>query len=444
MTERSKDDEGKNDVEAERKSYFDPPRPGRAPMTRGLSGLRLPDLKGKKTAISLLILCEVLALSLWFSSTAVIPELKASHGLSDDRASLISSMVSFGFVAGTLLSAFLGLADRWRPNRFFAAAALIAAIANILIIFVDPSSLWVPVLRFIVGVSMAGIYPVGMKMAATWVKGDMGLLVGSLVAALTLGSAVPHVINLGGGLDWELTLTVASGAALISALLVPFVTLGPGWRPGVPFRPRFALQAFTRPSVRLANLGYFGHMWELYALWSWAGIFLLESFRRVPEMENPEFWAIGLTFVTVASGAIGSVAGGVFADRLGRTTLTMLAMGISGTCALLSGFTFGMGLWVVAPLFIVWGITVVADSAQFSSSVMELSDPYLIGTMVTVQTCVGFLLTVVTIHLVPVFAEAVGWKWSFTFLAIGPYLGVFAMYRLRKHKDSVKMAGGRR
>ena len=426
------------------RSYFDPPRPPRFLLRGPLAGLRLPDLSGKKTAISLLILCQVLALSLWFSSTAVIPELKADYGLTDDRASLISSMVSFGFVAGTLLSALFGLADRWKPTRFFAASAFAAAGANLTIVFVDPNSLAVPVLRFVVGMAMAGIYPVGMKMAATWVRGDMGLLVGSLVGALTLGSAAPHLINLSGGLDWRLTMLVASGAALVSAGLVFLVALGPGQKPPVPFQPHFALQAWTRPALRLANFGYFGHMWELYALWSWAGVFLLESFRRAPGVAHAEAWAVGLTFATVASGALGSVAGGLFADRMGRTTLTMLAMGISGTCALLSGFVFGLGPWMAAPLFILWGITVVADSAQFSASVMELADPYLIGTMVTIQTCVGFLLTVLTIHLVPVFADWVGWQWSFVFLAIGPYLGVVAMYRLRRHKDSVRLAGGRR
>ena len=241
-----------------------------------------------------------------------------------------------------------------------------------------------------------------------------------------------------------MTLAIASGAAVTAGVLILFVRPGPAVRRAAAFRPQFAFQAWTKRSLRLANLGYFGHMWELYALWSWTGVFLLESFRRTPGVEEPVFWSMALTFATVASGAIGCIAGGVFADRLGRTTLTMLAMGISGTCALASGFVFGMSPWIIAPLFILWGISVVADSAQFSSSVMELSDPWLIGTMVTVQTCLGFLLTVGTIHLVPMMAEWVGWQWSFAFLAIGPYLGVAAMGRLRAHPDAVKLAGGRR
>ncbi|RVU36378.1 MFS transporter [Hwanghaeella grinnelliae] len=403
---------------------------------------RPPQSKG--AALSLLILCEVLALSLWFSSTAVIPSLKADFGLDDAAASLISSMVSVGFVLGTLISASLGLADRLPPVRFFAASAMVAATANAAIIFVDPTSWAVPALRLVVGLAMAGIYPVGMKLAAGWAKGDMGFLVGTLVGALTLGSALPHLINIAGGLDWRLTLAIASGAAVTAGVLILFVRPGPAVRRAAAFRPQFAFQAWTKRSLRLANLGYFGHMWELYALWSWTGVFLLESFRRTPGMEEPVFWSMALAFATVASGAIGCIAGGVFADRLGRTTLTMLAMGISGTCALASGFVFGMSPWIVAPLFILWGISVVADSAQFSSSVMELSDPWLIGTMVTVQTCLGFLLTVGTIHLVPMMADWVGWQWSFAFLAIGPYLGVVAMGRLRAHPDAVKLAGGRR
>lgn len=415
-------------------------RPARVPPP----GLLPRPQQPRAVALPLLILCEVLALSLWFSSTAVIPSLKADYGLDDASASLISSMVSVGFVIGTLISASLGLADRLPPVRFFAGSALLAATANAAIIFVDPTSWAVPALRLVVGLSMAGIYPVGMKLAAGWAKGDMGLLVGSLVGALTLGSALPHLINIAGGLDWRMTLAIASAAAILAAGLILFV------RPAVPqrrppaFKPQFALQAWTRRSLRLTNFGYFGHMWELYALWSWAGVFLLESFRHTPGVEDAVLWSMALTFVTVASGAIGSIAGGVFADRLGRTTLTMLAMGISGTCALASGFVFGMSPWIVAPLFVVWGISVVADSAQFSSSVIELSDPWLIGTMVTVQTCLGFLLTVSTIHLVPVIAEHVGWQWSFAFLAIGPYLGVVAMGRLRAHPDALKLAGGRR
>lgn len=407
-------------------------------------GLAQRPPQSKRVALILLILCEVLALSLWFSSTAVIPSLKADYGLDDAAASLISSMVSVGFVIGTLISASFGLADRLPPVRFFAVSAMLAAGANAAIIFVDPTSWSVPALRLVVGLAMAGIYPVGMKLAAGWAKGDMGFLVGSLVGALTLGSALPHLINIAGGLDWRLTLAIASGAAVMAGVLILFVRPGPAVRRAAAFRPQFAFQAWTKRSLRLANLGYFGHMWELYALWSWTGVFLLESFRRTPAVDEPVFWSMALAFATVASGAIGCIAGGVFADRLGRTTLTMLAMGISGTCALASGFVFGMSPWVVAPLFILWGISAVADSAQFSSSVMELSDPWLIGTMVTVQTCLGFLLTVATIHLVPIMADWVGWQWSFAFLAIGPYLGVVAMGRLRAHPDAVKLAGGRR
>jgi MFS family permease len=407
-------------------------------------GLAQRPPQSKRVALTLLILCEVLALSLWFSSTAVIPSLKADYGLDDAAASLISSMVSVGFVIGTLISASFGLADRLPPVRFFAVSAMLAAGANAAIIFVDPTSWSVPALRLVVGLAMAGIYPVGMKLAAGWAKGDMGFLVGSLVGALTLGSALPHLINIAGGLDWRLTLAIASAAAVMAGVLILFVRPGPAVRRAAAFRPQFAFQAWTKRSLRLANLGYFGHMWELYALWSWTGVFLLESFRRTPAVDEPVFWSMALAFATVASGAIGCIAGGVFADRLGRTTLTMLAMGISGTCALASGFVFGMSPWVVAPLFILWGISAVADSAQFSSSVMELSDPWLIGTMVTVQTCLGFLLTVATIHLVPIMADWVGWQWSFAFLAIGPYLGVVAMGRLRAHPDAVKLAGGRR
>ncbi len=405
--------------------------------------MALPDYRGKRRAFAILLLCQVMVLSLWFSSTAVIPSLRAEFALSDLQASLLSSMVSVGFVAGALISAFLGLADRLPPQLFFASASALGAGVTALLLWVDSTSVAAPALRFLVGAAMAGVYPVGMKMAATWARGDMGLLVGTLVGALTLGSAMPHLINALGGLDWRLTLSAASAAALGGGLLIFAVPLGPNVKKPVKFQPRFALQAWTRRSLRLANFGYFGHMWELYALWSWIAVFLLESFRAAG-VAQAELWAISLTFATIAAGAPGSMLGGLLADRFGRTALTAGAMAISGACAAASGWVFGLGPWLAAPFFLLWGMAVIADSAQFSSSVMELADPWLVGTMVTVQTSIGFLLTVVTIHLTPIIAEAVGWQWSLSFLAIGPALGVWAMLRLRRHPDAEKLAGGRR
>ena len=399
--------------------------------------------RDKVIAITLLATAEVLALALWFSASAVVPSLKAEFPLSDGLAALYTSAVAIGFIAGTLVSAVLTLSDRIKPATLFSISALIAALANALILIVDPTSTSAIVLRMITGVCMAGIYPVGMKMASSWTKGDTGFLVGLLVGALTLGSALPHLFNVAGGIDWRFTLGAASVSAILAACLIRFAKTGPNLAPAAPFNPTAVLEAWRNKPLRLANLGYLGHMWELYAMWGWIGLFLAQSFSQ-SGLLDPVFWAGLATFAVIASGALGSLGGGIFADRMGRTTLTMGAMAISANCAAGVGFVFGGAPIAMMVICIIWGITVVADSAQFSSCVIELSDPRYVGSMLTIQTCAGFLLTLVTIHMLPIFAGLVGWQWAMAPLAIGPALGVVAMARLHVHPESKKLANGNR
>ena len=382
-------------------------------------------------------------MALWFSASAVVPSLILEFDLNGSTAAWLTSSVQIGFVAGTLTSVLFGLADRIDPRRFFMASALVAASANLGLLIVEPGSLATIALRFITGICMAGIYPVGMKLASSWSKGDTGFLVGLLVGALTLGSALPHLFNVAGGIDWRFTLTAASMAAVLSALLILQSKPGPGLAPAAPFNPAAMLEAWRNRPLRLANLGYFGHMWELYAMWGWIGFYLAASFTE-SGMRNPVFWAGAATFLVIAAGGAGSMAGGVFADRMGRTTLTIGAMAISGLCAATVGFFYGGVPALMFLVCLVWGVTVVADSAQFSSCVIELSDPRYVGTMLTIQTSVGFSLTLITIHALPVFAEYLTWQWAMAPLAIGPAFGVIAMALLRRDPASSKLAGGRK
>ncbi len=374
---------------------------------------------------------EVAAMSLWFVSAAILPDLLRDAPVDPLRQAALSSGVQIGFVAGALISAFLGLSDRFDPRKVFALSAVAAGVANLSLLVAEPGGFLSIAARIATGALLAGVYPVGMKIAVGWGERDRGLLVGSLVGALTLGSALPHLVSLGGGADWRFTVALTSIVAIIGGLTCMLIALGPYHRPSPAFDPRVIATAWTNKRVRFAYFGYFGHMWELFVMWAWIAAATAASYRYSMSSADAEWLSKVTAFTAIALGAFTSIFAGWVADRLGKAELTIIAMTISGLSAIATGLTFGSSPVITFLIVMVWGMAVIPDSAQFSALVADASPVSEAGSLMTFQTALGFLLTFFTVQAAPILASELGWPVVLGALALGPLFGIFAMLRLR-------------
>ncbi|MEJ7801188.1 MAG: MFS transporter [Ilumatobacter sp.] len=400
------------------------------------------DPTGRWQQLTVLAVAMVLSMTTWFSASAVLPQLREEWNLSSTTASWLTIAVQLGFVAGALLSATFNLADLIAPRRLVLVGSLGAALANLVLLVAGGPVLALPA-RFVTGAFLALVYPPALKAMATWFRTGRGMALGVMVGALTLGSALPHFVNGVGGARWELVVVVTSLATAVGGLIAEFLTTdGPfPFARGV-FKPQQIGLTARHSGVRLASLGYFGHMWELYAMWAWFSAFFTDTLLLKGRTVDATTVSI-VTFAVIGAGALGCALGGVLGDRWGRTSTTAAAMSISGACALSIGWIRHGPIWLTVAVGLVWGVSVVADSAQFSAMVTEVADQAYVGTAVTLQLAAGFVLTVATIWLVPVVRDAVGWDWAFVLLVPGPVIGVAAMLRLRASRYAAQIAGGR-
>jgi len=404
--------------------------------------------QGRWRQLAILATALLLALVPWFSAASVAPLIAAEWRISTLEAALLTVAVQLGFVVGALVVAFSGAADVIPARRLIAGGALLAAVANAAFaLFATDLVTGLP-LRALSGAGIAAVYPVAMKVIAGWFRRGRGLAVGILTGAITLGTALPHLLQAGGtvaGLDWRMVVLAATLPCLAAAVIAwQGVREGPLTTPAARLSLRMARTALGERSVQLANLGYLGHMWELYAMWTWVPAFIAASLAISGDV-NAE-GASGVAFLVVAAGAIGCVAAGALADRLGRTTLTIAAMALSGSSAVAAGLLFGAPTIVLLAVVVIWGVTVIADSAQFSTAISELAPPGTAGSALALQTAAGFLLTGVTIVGVGLLdpGDRGAWTLAFAILALGPLVGILAMLRLRRRPDATRMAGGRR
>lgn len=400
------------------------------------------ELRGRWVALCLLAVAMVLAMTTWFSATAVVPQLRLAWSLSPLAATMLTIAVQVGFVAGALLAAALSLPDIMSARTLILFGACGAALANIVLVTTPPVGVALAS-RFLTGLFLAGVYPPALKAVLTWFNVGRGTALGVMVGALTLGSATPQLLTALGGADWRVVIVGTSILTVFGGLIAKYLSKdGPLPCPRAVFAPRQAISVMRNRAVRLACIGYFGHMWELYAMWAWIYAFCRAEIQVAGGGVSATVDALA-AFAIIASGTLGCVVGGILGDRWGRTRLTRLSMALSGTCCLVIGPAARLGALVLLPVAVFWGFWVVADSAQFSSIVTETSEQDYVGTAVTLQIALGFTLSLVTIWLIPFVQDTVGWTWAFAVLAPGPLLGVVAMTRLLHSSQARLIAGGR-
>jgi len=387
-------------------------------------------------ALFLISLAVLLASSIWFSGTAAAAVLKKIWGLSEVQSSWLTISVQLGFILGTFLYALLNVADIFNTRSVFFLSALWGAFFNAGLALMSNGLLAAVLFRFLTGITLAGVYPVGMKLVVQWFREKLGWRLGIMVGALTLGTAIPYLIfALGADFNWRQLLLIASGLAVAGGLIVKIgLPDGPYLKESPPFDIRAAFRIFKYRAFRLQAFGYFGHMWELYAFWSLSASYLAASFNRNPE--GPSVSVSLITFLTIGVGIFGCVLGGWISRFIGERAVALVSLFVSFAFCALSGFLFYLPAGLLIPAVLLWGVFVISDSPQFSAMAAQFCPAEYTGTALTIQNGIGFAITAVSIQFIAWVSQHLGWPGAFPWLAVGPALAAVAMTRLRDLPES--------
>ena len=394
--------------------------------------------------LALISICLIGALGTWFSATVILPELTLRTQLGESQQVWLTNAVQLGFVLGAVLIAFFNISDSMSLTVLIALSCTLAALANLLLLWTD-TAFGMITLRLITGAALSGVYPPVVKLIATWFQKGRGIAMGIIIGALTVGSAMPHLFRaIAAEANWMFVIWASSLTTFLAGLIfLFFMSEGPFAFARTRFDPLQIIQVLRSKPLTLVNIGYVGHMWELYAMWAWILTFARfseQSFEVFP-FGTPEYFS----FFIISVGAIGCVIAGRLSDVYGRCYTTAILMLVSGVCAFSIGFLVDISPLLFTAVALLWGMTIVADSGQFSTAVTELSEPHLVGTALTFQMALGFGVTVIAVWLVPIAAQWLGsFRWAFLFLVPGPFIGAIAMLSLRQRPEAEKLALGKR
>ena len=394
--------------------------------------------------LALISICLIGALGTWFSATVILPELTLRTQLGESQQVWLTNAVQLGFVLGAVLIAFFNISDSMSLTVLIALSCTLAALANLLLLWTD-TPFGMITLRLMTGAALSGVYPPVVKLIATWFQKGRGIAMGIIIGALTIGSAMPHLFRaIAAEANWMFVIWASSLTTFLAGLIfLFFMSEGPFAFARTRFDPLQIIQVLRSKPLTLVNIGYVGHMWELYAMWAWILTFARfseQSFEVFP-FGTPEYFS----FFIISVGAIGCVIAGRLSDVYGRCYTTAILMLVSGICAFSIGFLVDISPLLFTAVALLWGMTIVADSGQFSTAVTELSEPHLVGTALTFQMALGFGVTVIAVWLVPIAAQWLGsFRWAFLFLVPGPFIGAIAMLSLRQRPEAEKLALGKR